>query len=173
MDKKDCIKIGFVAKTRAFKGEVIIYFDDDLKVSFDINTIKSFLIEINNQLIPYFVEKISGNDTSCIVLFEDINTHDEAQKLTRKTVYLPQTSTKKIKSPKDYIQALIGYKVIDKTEGELGIAIDILEYPMQLLLKIEYQSKEVLIPLVEPLVTEINKKKKTITVELPEGFLDI
>ena len=173
MDKKDCIKIGFIAKTRAFKGEVIIYFDEDLKVSFDVNKLKTFLVEINNQLIPYFIEKISGNDTSCIVLFEDINTHDAALKLTRKSIYLPESSTKKIKTPKDDIKALIGYKVIDKTAGELSTVIDILEYPMQLLLKIEYQSKEVLIPLVEPLVTEINTRKKTIAVDLPEGFLDI
>jgi 16S rRNA processing protein RimM len=36
-----------------------------------------------------------------------------------------------------------------------------------------HEGKEVLIPVNSPFITSINKSKKKISVNLPEGFLDI
>jgi 16S rRNA processing protein RimM len=41
------------------------------------------------------------------------------------------------------------------------------------LLALDHNGKEVLIPVNSPFITRINKSKKMITVNLPEGFLDI
>jgi 16S rRNA processing protein RimM len=41
------------------------------------------------------------------------------------------------------------------------------------LLTLNYNTKEVLIPVNGPFITSTNKTKKLIKVDLPEGFLDI
>ncbi|MEI6817138.1 MAG: ribosome maturation factor RimM [Bacteroidota bacterium] len=173
MDKNDCIKIGFISKSHGFKGEVKIIIDDAVSDSIKIEKLKTLLLEINNQLIPFFIEETGGEVPVIIVLFEDIDSQDKARKLIDKSVYIPTKELPKAKKKQDDLSSLIGFMIVDKTFGELSSVLDILEYPQQLLLQINYNSKEVLIPLVAPLVTDIDKKIKVITVDLPEGFLDI
>ncbi len=173
MTKEECIKIGFVAKLHGYKGEVSIIIDDDFEDVLVLENIKSIFIENNDQLIPYFVEKVGGTTSMMVVLLEDVNNETEAKKLVKKSVYLLKNTIPKRKTPKDDISLLIGYLVVDKVHGDLGAVLDILEFPQQLLLQLKYKSKEVLIPLVEPLIIKINKRNKTISVDLPEGFLDI
>jgi ribosomal 30S subunit maturation factor RimM len=37
---------------------------------------------------------------------------------------------------------------------------------------VDYQEKELLIPYCQPLVIQTDKKQKTLTIKLPEGYLD-
>jgi 16S rRNA processing protein RimM len=41
------------------------------------------------------------------------------------------------------------------------------------LLVVKHADKEILIPMNGPFITSVNKTKKRITVNLPDGFLDI
>jgi len=173
MNKDECTKIGFIAKLHGYKGEVTIIIDKEFEDALIIEDIKTLLVEINDQLIPHFIEKMGGDSSCMYVLFEDINTEAAAKKLCKHSVYLQNKDIPKSKKPKDDIAALIGFMIMDKEHGELGIVDAILEFPSQLLLQLKYKSKEVLIPLTEPLVSSINKKKKIINVDLPEGFLEI
>ena len=68
---------------------------------------------------------------------------------------------------------LIGYQTHDKVKGALGVIEDVLELPMQYLAKVNYNKKEVLIPLNDETIERIEKKTKTIYFNLPEGLLDI
>ena len=52
MQKKDCFLFGTIFKLHGYKGDVNIYNEDD--IPFDFSTLKYFLIEQNNELIPFF-----------------------------------------------------------------------------------------------------------------------
>ncbi len=173
MTKDNCTKIGFVSKLHGYKGEVTIIIEKEFEDSLIIENLKSLFIEFNEQLIPHFIENIGGTTSAIVVLFEDIKTEAEAKKILRKSVYVLTKDIPESKTPKNDHSLLIGFMVNDKTFGELGMVDAILEFPQQLLLQLNYKSKEILIPLVEPLVAGIDQKKKTIAVDLPEGFLDI
>ena len=70
--------------------------------------------------------------------------------------------------------ALIGYTIYDdENEVVLGTITEMIEQPHQLLAKIFIDNKEVLIPLNEATLLEINRKKKEVVVDLPEGLLDV
>jgi 16S rRNA processing protein RimM len=66
-----------------------------------------------------------------------------------------------------------GYSMVDKKYGVLGDVIEIIEYPYQSLAKINFQGTDVLIPLVDAIIVEIDDQKKLIQVNLPEGILAI
>jgi 16S rRNA processing protein RimM len=55
----------------------------------------------------------------------------------------------------------------------LGKVLEVIEQPMQVLLRIDYEGKEVFVPLNESTLIKIEHKKEKITVQLPEGLLDI
>jgi len=70
--------------------------------------------------------------------------------------------------------ALIGYTIFDEeNEKVLGTIAEMIEQPHQLLAKIFIENKEVLIPLNESTLLEINRKKKEVLVDLPVGLLDV
>ena len=68
---------------------------------------------------------------------------------------------------------LIHYTAFDAEYGEIGIIQEVLEYPMQMLAKCLVNGKEVLFPLNDEMVTDINAEDKIVFVELPEGLLDV
>ena len=49
---------------------------------------------------------------------------------------------------------------------------DIFETPQQLLAQVTYQEKEILIPLNEDFIIKIDNKKKSISLQLPDGLID-
>ena len=61
-------------------------------------------------------------------------------------------------------------EVHDLRAGFIGNVTDVLEYPMQLLLQVTLPNTETLIPWVEAFILEVDKKKKIIRCDLPEGL---
>ncbi|MDE1191497.1 MAG: hypothetical protein PW786_05105 [Arachidicoccus sp.] len=68
--------------------------------------------------------------------------------------------------------SLIDYLVYDE-KAPLGKVEEVIEQPHQILLKIFFQNKEVLIPLHEETLNSIDRKNKKIYLTLPDGLLDI
>ena len=68
---------------------------------------------------------------------------------------------------------LKGFTAVDDNEGELGIITDIHEYPQQLIATVTYKNCEVLFPLNEEVIISIDVVREIVTVDLPDGLLDI
>lgn len=67
-----------------------------------------------------------------------------------------------------------GFTVLLSDRGIVGIIEEIIQNPGQDLLRIlSPEKREILVPLHSDLITGINKKKKTITMNLPDGLLEI
>ena len=72
-----------------------------------------------------------------------------------------------------YDDEIPGFMVTDETVGELGPVQEVMTAGPNKLIVLDRQGKEVLIPVNSPFIVSINKSKKKITVNLPDGFLDI
>ncbi|MFZ4772329.1 MAG: ribosome maturation factor RimM [Ferruginibacter sp.] len=66
-----------------------------------------------------------------------------------------------------------GYAVIDSACGEIGFVRTVLEMPQQALLWIDFNGKEILIPVVDEIVKKVDRKTKTIHIEAPEGLIEL
>ena len=67
----------------------------------------------------------------------------------------------------------VGFKITDVNSGLLGVMEDVMQTPNQWLGKIIYKDKEVLIPLLNQFIRDINIKAKRIIMELPAGLLEV
>ena len=113
MKKQDCFLLGTIFKLHGYKGDVNIYNDNDIKLI--LSKISFFLIEENNELIPYFTENIRVKKKKILLVkFEDINSESEALKILNKKVYLPNTLYQKIQNLNQN-QIVVGFNVIDKS----------------------------------------------------------
>jgi len=166
------IKVGTVSKTHALKGEVVLVFDYDAKDV--LGAIKVFFLGKNNKVAnPYFVIKNSFNENGAIFSFEDIITVDKARSIVGLDVFLPESSLGKLADMIWAFDELIGFSIIDKNQGELGVVADYYESTGQDLLSFTHKGKEVLLPLHEHIVEKILRTKKQLLVNLPDGLLQI
>jgi 16S rRNA processing protein RimM len=67
----------------------------------------------------------------------------------------------------------VGYQVVDAAEGELGIVRGVYAMNAQDLIAMDYQDKEILIPINSEIVRTVDRANKKINVALPEGLLAI
>lgn len=171
MKAEDCFRIGTVLKTKGLKGEMQLYIDFEGAEKIKIT---SLFLDIAGKLVPFFVESVKFNQKNSAYLYlEDIDTIEKAAMLVRKDIYLPNKAKPKKKKEEFTLKDLKGFIAVDIYEGELGEIIEIHEFPQQLIAAVNYKGNEVLFPLNESIIKGIDVVKNVVSVDLPEGLLDI
>ena len=74
---------------------------------------------------------------------------------------------------KFYYHDVIKYLVIDENFGEIGKIKNIKENISQDLFVIDYKSNDVLIPIHDEFIINVDRDKKQIIVKTPEGLIDL
>lgn len=171
MTLEEAFYIGYITKTKGLKGEVQLYFEYDEPELLDLDVV---FADMNGKMVPFFVStfKMQPNQTANIY-FDDIDHIDKAQPLLRKKIYLPLTKLPERDEDDFQYTDLKGFVVTDETMGELGEILEVNEYPQQFVATVSYRQKEVLFPLNEDMIVEIDEDAETLLVNLPEGLLDI
>ncbi len=170
MNFESCYQLGYVLKTHGLKGELVLVIDADNPQEY--NEMESVFVEVNKKLVPFFIERIQLNGTKAFIKFEEIDSIEQAKELKGSRIYLPLDVLPELEDGY-YFHELIGFKVIDSKEGELGQISGVFDSGSQDLIAMQYQEKEVLIPLTDEVVTKVDKPSKTIYTTLPDGLLDI
>jgi 16S rRNA processing protein RimM len=171
MNVEEAFYIGYITKTKGLKGEVQMYFEYNEPGLLDLDVL---FLEISGKLVPHFVStyKLHTNGTGYF-FFDDIDHIDKAQTLLKKKVYLP-LDKKPVQDDDDfYYDDLKGFIATDEERGELGEIIEVNEYPQQFVATVIYQNKEVMFPLNEDIIVEIDEEQGTVLVSLPDGLLDL
>jgi 16S rRNA processing protein RimM len=130
-------------------------------------------IEINSKLVPFFVSNFQLLKDRAIVKLEDVNSFDGADKLVGCALYLPLTELPELDEDQFYYHDIISYLIVDEHKGALGTIENIYELPHQDLIAMNYQNKEVLIPITDDFITKVDHQKKELHVVLPDGLLEI
>jgi len=163
----ELIKIGKVLKTHGYKGHLKIFIDEFYMSDFEeMNAI--FI----NQLPYFIISKDINSDSQAIILVEDIDSKEKAHPLQGKEIFAKDDDLTEILDGEEYDE-LIGFEIYDKTIGNIGKIEAIIEMPFQFLAKVLVDKKEILIPLNEDFILNIDEKKKTIEMRLPDGLLEI
>ncbi len=164
-------KIGKLVAVFGLKGELILQHNLGKKTS--LKGLQALFVEERKEsFIPYFIETARiKSDEELYLKLQDINTREQAIKVTQKEVWIPEPDFKKFSAKASPIN-LLGYDVVED-EKVLGKILEVIEQPHQILCRIEIEGKEVLIPLHEGTITKIDKKKQQVIVHLPEGLLEI
>lgn len=169
----DYAYIGRLGTTHGLNGQM--YLTHKLKGKNILKKLSFLFIEIRNEsYIPYKIDscQITSNEDAIVVL-DDVYTLEDAKQLIGKKVYIESSLYEKLQ-PADLHMNFTGFKLYDATSDKLiGTIADILEYPSQLLAQIFIDDKEVLLPIVESQIKHIHLQKKEISIEIPEGLIDI
>lgn len=168
--KEEVFKIGIINKPHGVKGEVSFTFTDDI---FDrVEDCDYLVLLLDGILVPFFIEEYRfRSDNVALVKFEGIDSTEKARTLTNVEVYYAV----KFMDDQEEISSwnyFIGFRVEDVHHGCLGTVVDVDDATMNVLFVIENGDEEVLLPAHEEFILDIDRKKKILKVDIPDGLLD-
>ncbi|MBL7828600.1 MAG: 16S rRNA processing protein RimM [Saprospiraceae bacterium] len=178
MSEQTFVVIGHTRKAHGLTGELKVSIEDRYLEDFLKN--ERIFINFKGSKMPYFIAGIRGKG-EIILQLEEVDDRDAAIALQSKEIFLRTQDLLKDderefdveETPALEYGYLTGFQIIDKTAGEIGCIEEVLEMPQQEMAMVKFKGREVLIPLNKILILTIDNQKNTITMDLPEGLLDM
>lgn len=172
MKKEDCFYLGKIVRKYSFKGELLIKLDTDQPELYE--NLDAMFIDVRKTLIPFFVESSQLHKSDLLrVQFEDVTTEADADSLMKSDIYLPLELLPKLEGNKFYFHEVIGFTIEDKNYGNVGTITGINDSTAQALFEVENNGVEILIPMNDEFILNVDRENKIILVETPEGLIDL
>jgi 16S rRNA processing protein RimM len=161
----DLAEVGYVSKTHGVKGQLVIiqsqnFTEDDVKVVF---------LEVNGSKVPYFVLDFKNVGNNLIVSFEDVENVEKAKLLCGKALFIEKRFIEE-EEPEDN---WLGFELIDQKYGSLGTIKEVADNGQQLILTLNFKSKEVILPMVDDFIEKIDLEAHKVWYSAPDGLIDI
>ena len=170
MNITDCFYLGNITKPFGYKGEVDIYLDVDEPKNYA--KLGAVFVELKGQLIPYFIQHIRLKNNHAVVQFQDVHT-DNVQAIIGAKLYLPLAALPKLDGNKFYFHEVLGFSMSDVNHGEIGTLENVMDNGPQPIFQIKHLSgKEILIPILDEFIVNVDRENRCITTHAPEGLID-
>lgn len=165
------VKIGNTKKSYGVKGDLRIFVESAYEP--DLRAVDVVFLDINGRKVPYFIEQVYEN-AGLMVKFEEVDSKEAALKLSNKEIFLRKEDLRSDQKEVDLpLTQLVGFHLEDLSVGKIGPIVDVLEMPQQIMAVVEYEGKELLIPLNDQFIQAVFPEKELIQMDLPEGILDL
>ncbi len=173
MKKEDCFELGIITKAHSFKGEVVLFLDTDVPENY--YELDHIFIEINKQLIPYFIEASKVQKAKNIRLkLDGITTEQQALMLAKKKVYLPIEMLPTLNDDQFYFHEIIGFSVSNQNNEKVATIIEVIDNNSgNRLLSVLVNKTEALLPFNDNHILKVDKPNKNIQLDIPEGLLEL
>lgn len=168
------IEIGYTCGVVGIKGQLRAKLD-----VFDIQEYKKqkelFLAERGSKnLVPYRVLAVEiRSDSEMVILLEGIDSREKAADMVGYTLYLHESKLPKLRGNKFYYFEVIGFTIQDENLGTLGTITNIFDMPAQDIIAMNYQNKEVLIPITDEFILQPDRENRILHTRLPEGLVEV
>ncbi|MCU0317805.1 MAG: ribosome maturation factor RimM [Amoebophilaceae bacterium] len=169
MDTEAYAILGVVRRRQGLKGNVVAWFNHDVTHP---DNLSMLFIQINHTLVPYRVERLSCQYRKAIIKLQGVDDPASANYLQGRSMFVLREDLPQLFPQVAHLDRLLGYHVADVREGDLGVVRAIYAPSQQRLLAIDYCGRELLVPYHEAIVIYVNHEQKTITLQLPDGFIE-
>ena len=125
-------------------------------------------LKLDDTYVPFRIKEWKQGQT--MIRFDDIVSQEQADRLNGVGVYLPEEVVGHLEISTQ--MPFVGYTILN-LEDKIGDIIEIYEMPQQLLALVEYDNREIYIPLHENLIVKVNNEEEYLIMDLPDGILDL
>jgi 16S rRNA processing protein RimM len=130
-----------------------------------------FLRDQSGSLATYVPERISVHKGSTLLRLDGVGSVDRAEGLVGMSVLMPLADLPKLSDGKYYWHEVQGFAVIDRRCGEIGLLQRMFATAEHDIYEVNGRFGEVLIPVVDKFIVDVDLDGKQIQVDLPEGLI--
>ena len=178
IENEDWLVIGIISSSHGVNGKLNIKSLSDFKERFT-QPGKRWIQKDNEEPIPYNLTSGSQKPgkESFIISLEGIKDKNGADNLKQHKLLVRSNDIPKLKDNEFHLNQLLDLDVklnIDNKIQVIGKVVDLITEKNNLIvIRLNKNNKDVLIPFVKEIVTTINKTNKYLIIDPPKGLLDL
>jgi 16S rRNA processing protein RimM len=169
----DLLLFGLVLKTHGIEGQLVLklFFLPDEELEKD----EPVFVEIDGIPVPFFIREFRViSDDSAIMQLDGIASSGEASEFVNCRVFADRKRIQPGEEPQETgYEELKGFRVIDEEHGDSGTLREIVEYTENIIMVVDFENREILIPFHDSIIRDIDYKKRIIKILAPEGLFDL
>lgn len=159
------ISIGRLTRTHGKRGELQCLMSNEYWDNADATFL---ILKLDNILVPFRVQDWRGKGSDSLIFqLDNITDEQEAQRLIGTEAFMLLSDMNQEDEVMPTWQSLVGYRVMDTDQGELGTVDQVDETTINTLITL---SDGRLIPIHEDFIIDINAEDKLLTICLPFIF---
>ncbi len=168
---EDMFQVGVITSTHGVRGEVKVFpTTDDAK---RFKRLKEVILDTGKEQITLEIEGVKFFKQFVILKFKGIDHINDVEKYRQKSLYVTRANAVRLRKDEYFIADLMGLKVFDEKELEIGILKDVMETGANDVYVIEMHDKrELLLPAIKQCVLEVNVEEGYVRVHILDGLLD-
>lgn len=167
---EDFFRVGVIANTHGIRGEVKIFPTTDDVKRFDY--LKEAYIDAGKEKIKVEVSNVRYFKNLVIVKFKDIDNINDIERYKGKDLLVTRENALPLEEGEYYLADIIGANVYTEDGILFGSLEDVIETGANLVYSVQHEGKEVLLPVIDDCVKEVNVEEKKLIVHIMKGLLD-
>ena len=160
---EDFFRVGVIANTHGIRGEVKIFPTTDDVKRFDY--LKEAYIDAGKEKIKVEVSSVRYFKNLVIVKFKGIDNINDIERYKGKDLLVTRENALPLED-------IIGANVYTEDGILFGSLEDVIETGANLVYSVQHEGKEVLLPVIDDCVKEVNVEEKKVIVHIMKGLLD-
>ena len=167
---EDFFRVGVIANTHGIRGEVKIFPTTDDVKRFDY--LKEAYIDAGKEKIKVEVSDVRYFKNLVIVKFKGIDNINDIERYKGKDLLVTRENALPLEEGEYYLADIIGANVYTEDGILFGSLEDVIETGANLVYSVQHEGKEVLLPVIDDCVKEVNVEEKKVIVHIMKGLLD-
>jgi 16S rRNA processing protein RimM len=166
------LRVGVISSTHGVKGEVKVYPTTDDPMRF--KELKQVILDTGKDLLPLEIEGVKFFKQLVILKFKGIDNINDIEKYRNRDLLVTRENAVKLEEGEYFIADLIDCEVITDTGDRLGVLTEVLTSAANDVYVVKMDNgKEVLLPVIDECILDIDVDNKKVTVHVMNGLLDI
>lgn len=168
---EDFFQVGIITATHGLKGEVKVFpTTDDVK---RFKRLREVILDTGKERIGLEVESVKFFKQFAIVKFKGMDDISAVEKYRKASILVTRENAVRLKKDEYFIADLMGLKVRDEADAEIGVLRDVMETGANDVYVIDLtDGRELLLPAIKQCVLEVDVEGGFIKIHILEGLLD-
>jgi 16S rRNA processing protein RimM len=167
----DAVVVGRVLKPHGVRGEVVVEVISDVPGRFRTGA-KLVVSTADGQREVATIAAVGQAGSAARIKLEGVEDRDTAETLRGALFEVQRGEVPSAPDGSYYYFELVGCHCHDEAEGDLGRVVEILEDGGGLLLKVESEHRQILLPFVKAYLRQVDIPGRRIEFCLPEGLIE-
>lgn len=167
----ELLQVGIITSTHGVRGEVKVYpTTDDVK---RFKKLKDIILDTGKEKLSLEIEGVKFFKQMVILKFKGLDNMNDVEKYRQKSLYVTRANAVRLRKDEYFIADLIGSKVFDEENKELGMLKDVMVTGANDVYVIKMtDGKELLLPAIKQCILKVDVEEQYMQVHVLEGLLE-
>lgn len=164
-------QVGVITSTHGVHGEVKVYpTTDDAK---RFKRLKEVILDTGREELTLEIESVKFFKQFVILKFRGIDNINDVEKYRQKSLYVTRKNAVRLNKDEYFIADLIGLKVFDEEEQEIGVLKEVLETGANDVYEITMtDGRDLLVPAIKECILKVDVENGFMQIHILDGLLD-